>query len=68
VRAFQVLSTPESSDVSVLDFGGADVSVPVSFGDQGTHFDNENDSYYDLRPWLISDPQGDEWFDRHGPS
>jgi AraC-like DNA-binding protein len=33
VRAFQVLSTSESAQVSVLDFGGADVSVPLGFGD-----------------------------------
>jgi AraC-like DNA-binding protein len=33
VRAFQVLTTGESAQVSVLDFGGADVSLPVSFGD-----------------------------------
>lgn len=33
VRAFQVLSTSGGAQVSVLDFGGADVSVPLSFGD-----------------------------------
>ncbi len=33
VRAFQVLSTAAPASVSVLDFGGADVSVPVRFGD-----------------------------------
>ena len=33
VRAFQVLSTEQPSGVSVLDFGGGDVSVPVCFGD-----------------------------------
>jgi hypothetical protein len=34
VRAFQVLSTTDPpTGVSVLDFGGGDVSVPVSFGD-----------------------------------
>src|SRR5919198_5975843 len=33
VRAFQVLSTEAAAQVSVLDFGGADVSVPVRFGD-----------------------------------
>jgi AraC-like DNA-binding protein len=33
VRAFQVLSTTQPADVSVLDFGGGDVSVPVCFGD-----------------------------------
>src|SRR5215469_13573154 len=33
VRAFQVLSTTEPAAVSVLDFGGGDVSVPVCFGD-----------------------------------
>jgi AraC-like DNA-binding protein len=33
VRAFQVLSTERSEPVSVLDFGGADVSIPLRFGD-----------------------------------
>lgn len=33
VRAFQVLSTEGSTPVSVLDFGGADVSIPLRFGD-----------------------------------
>ena len=33
VRAFQVFSVTEPAGVSVLDFGGADVSVPVCFGD-----------------------------------
>ena len=33
VRAFQVFSTTQPATVSVLDFGGADVSVPVCFGD-----------------------------------
>jgi len=33
VRAFQVFSTTEPAGASVLDFGGADVSVPVCFGD-----------------------------------
>lgn len=33
VRAFQVFSTAQPAGVSVLDFGGADVSVPVCFGD-----------------------------------
>jgi AraC-like DNA-binding protein len=33
VRAFQVLSTTQPAEVSVLDFGGGDVSVPVCFGD-----------------------------------
>jgi AraC-like DNA-binding protein len=33
VRAFQVFSTRPSAGVSVLDFGGGDVSVPVCFGD-----------------------------------
>ena len=33
VRAFQVFSMTETAGVSVLDFGGADVSVPVCFGD-----------------------------------
>jgi AraC-like DNA-binding protein len=33
VRAFQVLSTAEPARVAVLDFGGADVSLPLSFGD-----------------------------------
>jgi AraC-like DNA-binding protein len=33
VRAFQVLSTSESARVSVLDFAGADVSIPVRFGE-----------------------------------
>lgn len=33
VRAFQVLSTEKSARVSVLDFVGADVSVPLRFGD-----------------------------------
>lgn len=33
VRAFQVLSTAVPAGVSVLDFGGGDVSVPVRFGD-----------------------------------
>lgn len=33
VRAFQLLSTEESARVSVLDFAGADVSIPFRFGD-----------------------------------
>lgn len=33
VRAFQVLSTEGSARASVLDFAGADVSVPLRFGD-----------------------------------
>jgi AraC-like DNA-binding protein len=33
VRAFQVLSTDGTAPVSLLDFGGADVSVPLHFGD-----------------------------------
>jgi AraC-like DNA-binding protein len=33
VRAFQVFSTTLPVGVSVLDFGGGDVSVPVCFGD-----------------------------------
>src|SRR5262245_42422825 len=33
VRAFQVLSTEPGARVSLLDFGGADVSVPLRFGD-----------------------------------
>jgi hypothetical protein len=33
VRAFQLLSTDDSARVSVLDFAGADVSVPLRFGD-----------------------------------
>jgi AraC-like DNA-binding protein len=33
VRGFQVLATEESARVSVLDFAGADVSVPLRFGD-----------------------------------
>jgi AraC-like DNA-binding protein len=33
VRAFQVFSLAERAGASVLDFGGADVSVPVCFGD-----------------------------------
>jgi AraC-like DNA-binding protein len=33
VRAFQVLSTEGSARVSVLDFAGADVSLPLRFGD-----------------------------------
>jgi AraC-like DNA-binding protein len=33
VRAFQVLSSDASARVSVLDFAGADVSVPLRFGD-----------------------------------
>jgi AraC-like DNA-binding protein len=33
VRAFQVFSMTGPDGVSVLDFGGADVSVPVCFGD-----------------------------------
>jgi AraC-like DNA-binding protein len=32
VRTFQVLSSEASSPVSVLDFAGADVSVPLRFG------------------------------------
>jgi hypothetical protein len=32
VRAFQVFSATEPGGVSVLDFGGCDVSVPVCFG------------------------------------
>jgi AraC-like DNA-binding protein len=33
VRAFQVFSATTPGGVSVLDFGGGDVSVPVCFGD-----------------------------------
>jgi AraC-like DNA-binding protein len=33
VRSFQLLSTDGSAPVSVLDFAGADVSVPLRFGD-----------------------------------
>jgi len=33
VRAFQVFSVTHQAGASVLDFGGADVSVPVCFGD-----------------------------------
>jgi AraC-like DNA-binding protein len=33
VRAFQVFSAAQPALVSVLDFGGGDVSVPVCFGD-----------------------------------
>lgn len=33
VRSFQVLSTDGSAPTSVLDFAGADVSVPLRFGD-----------------------------------
>ncbi len=33
VRAFQVFSATQPARVSVLDFGGGDVSVPVCFGD-----------------------------------
>jgi hypothetical protein len=33
VRAFQALSTKGSARVSVLDFAGADQSVPLRFGD-----------------------------------
>jgi AraC-like DNA-binding protein len=33
VRAFQVFSLTQPAGVSVLDFGGGDVSVPVCFGD-----------------------------------
>jgi AraC-like DNA-binding protein len=33
VRAFQVLSSEGSARVSVLDFAGADVSVPLRFGE-----------------------------------
>jgi AraC-like DNA-binding protein len=33
VRAFQVFSAAPPASVSVLDFGGGDVSVPVCFGD-----------------------------------
>ena len=33
VRAFQVFSATQPTGVSVLDFGGGDVSVPVCFGD-----------------------------------
>ena len=33
VRSFQVFSTTQPAGVSVLDFGGGDVSVPVCFGD-----------------------------------
>jgi methylphosphotriester-DNA--protein-cysteine methyltransferase len=33
VRAFQVFSSTAPGGVSVLDFGGGDVSVPVCFGD-----------------------------------
>ena len=33
VRAFQLLSTAEPARVAVLDFGGADLSLPLSFGD-----------------------------------
>jgi AraC-like DNA-binding protein len=33
VRAFQVFSSTPSGGVSVLDFGGGDISVPICFGD-----------------------------------
>jgi hypothetical protein len=33
VCSIQVLSTEESARVSVFDFAGADVSVPLRFGD-----------------------------------
>jgi hypothetical protein len=33
VRAFQVISTKDSARVSVLDFAGADVSIPLRFAD-----------------------------------
>ena len=33
VHQFQVLSAEMGTDVSLLDFGGADVSVPLRFGD-----------------------------------
>ena len=33
VRAFQLLSTEQAAPVEVLDFAGADVSVPLRFGD-----------------------------------
>ena len=33
IRSFQLLSNAESARVSVLDFGGADVSLPLRFGD-----------------------------------
>jgi hypothetical protein len=33
VHQFQVLSTEKGSDVSLLDFGGAEVSVALRFGD-----------------------------------
>lgn len=33
VRAIQVLATTHPAEVSVLDFGGGDVSVPIRFGD-----------------------------------
>jgi AraC-like DNA-binding protein len=33
VRAFQVLTTKAPSRVSVLDFAGADVSIPLRYGD-----------------------------------
>src|SRR5260370_28267898 len=33
VRAFEVFSAAQPALVSVLDFGGGDVSVPVCFGD-----------------------------------
>jgi AraC-like DNA-binding protein len=33
VRAFQLLTTEEPAHVAVLDFGGADVSLPLTFGD-----------------------------------
>jgi hypothetical protein len=36
VRAFQVLTTESAACASVLDFGGADVSVPLRFGDPVT--------------------------------
>jgi AraC-like DNA-binding protein len=33
VHQFQVLSTDEGTDTALLDFGGAEVSVPLRFGD-----------------------------------
>jgi AraC-like DNA-binding protein len=34
VRAFQVFSLTDPAGAAVLDFGGADVSVPICFGDR----------------------------------
>lgn len=43
VRAFQLLSTTEPASVPVLDFAGADVSLPLRFGDPVLAGDQRSD-------------------------